>query len=270
MSAEKAIFRELLRTLPKTGARAQSARLELEYWRQAPWSFLTPPRRKRVKTTDGKDAEVVLLESPSGSMPGTDFSMAFLLVNRRVVDWASCWTYNRTANQKLLLENVDGDGSLDVAFRATEGFWGLLDERRHTRPGDKRTWLYAYAITSKGFRSLFPVRDQLRKVLLKEDTSSKLGKVRIEGVPTSVREHQMFECRISLTNTSRQDLDIVPGGWFRFQVQNAGSLMTYGTADPCKTLKPGQTVSQTVRLFVNDSKGTVTLRCTLFRLETVR
>ncbi len=68
-----------------------------------------------------KKAEVVLFEAPTGQIPGEDFSMAILLVDGRAVDWASCWTSNRIANQELLLEDVDGDGFVDVAFRPKKG-----------------------------------------------------------------------------------------------------------------------------------------------------
>src|SRR5262249_3383318 len=150
---------------PNQGDRAKTARLELEYWHQNQRFFPSAPVRKSMKTKDGKAAEVILLSASEMSIPGTDFSMAFLLVEKRVVDWASCWTYNRTASQDLQLEDVDGDGFLDVAFRANRGVWGLLDERQHSRPGDQRKWLYAYAITAKGFKSLFP--DTARKLRIK-------------------------------------------------------------------------------------------------------
>jgi hypothetical protein len=195
-----ALFRELLQGLPTDTERAKSARLELEYWHKHAWTFAwtfpDPPARKSVKTKDGKTAEVVLLRAPAMSMPGEDFSMAFLLVEKRVVDWASCWTYNRTANQDLQLEDVDGDGFLDVAFRASEGWYGLLDKRQHTRPGDKRKWLYAYAITSTGFQSLFPSVDRELKVKLSFDTADPPVKMQVKGLPESLREQQTVECTV--------------------------------------------------------------------------
>ena len=134
--------------------------------------------------------------------------MAFLLFNKRVVDWASCWTCNRTARQELLLEDVDGDGVPDIAFRAHEGWFGLVDKRCHTRPGDKRTWLYAYSITSKGFQSLFPITD--RNLLLKMVTEDPPVKFQVKGLPDSVREYHMHECTITAVNTSKKDLPIDP------------------------------------------------------------
>src|SRR4051794_11383853 len=80
-----AMYRELGAGIPKGGARATSARLELEYCRKHPWCFLSSPVRQPVRTTDGTDAEVVFLRVPALSMPGTDFSMAFLLAGGRVI-----------------------------------------------------------------------------------------------------------------------------------------------------------------------------------------
>jgi hypothetical protein len=81
----------------------------------------------------------------------------------------------------------------------------------------------------------------------------------------------MFECRVSLTNTSRHTLEIVPGGWFRLEVLAPGYFMTSGATDPRTTIGPGETVSQSARLWLEEvKKGPVTLRCTLLRLERAR
>jgi hypothetical protein len=156
-SDKPAAYWELVKGLPVTGPRAISARLQLDYWYEQDQDA-SPPIRRPVKTKDGKSGEVVVLGVRAATMPGTDFSMAFLLVEGRIVDWASCWTYNRTATHRMLLEDVDGDGCIGLAFRAEEGFWGLADKRRQTLPRDKRTWLYAYAITSAGWRACCPTR----------------------------------------------------------------------------------------------------------------
>ena len=71
-----AVFQRLLGGLPKDGQRATSARLELEYWNQAGFGGL---RRHRVKSKTGQVMEVIFLKVPAISMPGTDFSMAFLV-----------------------------------------------------------------------------------------------------------------------------------------------------------------------------------------------
>jgi hypothetical protein len=261
-SEKELLFRELSEGLPKEGERANSARLELEYWRR--FSRVLPSWvRQSARGKDGKQIEVILISAPSNSMPGEDFSMAFLLVEKRVVDWASCWSYNRIANQELLLEDVDGDGFPDVAFRASEGCWGLLDDRQHSRPGDKRKWLYAYAITAKGFQSLFPKRERNLQLKLAYDTVGDLVTLKATGLPQSLREYQMVECILTATNKSKKDLPIPPGdGWFTVKIENAGCFMTYGPWDKRALLKARGSISQTVCLFITGpgSEKDVTMR----------
>jgi hypothetical protein len=254
------LFRELMAGLPKDGERAKSARLELEYWHKREFGFLFPPIRNSVKTKDGTAAEIVFLSAPAMSMPGTDFSMAFLLIEKRVVDWASCWTYNRTASQELLLEDVDGDGFPDVAFRAREGFWGLLDKRQHSRAGGKRKWLYAYAITAKGFQSLFPDMERSLNVKVVYDNADQPVTVQAEGLPESLREHQLVECTLSATNTSKDAIPLKPGKWFKVEIDNAGYFLTFRTVENRNSLEPGETVAQGIRFFVNGGEKEVTIR----------
>src|SRR5262249_22618734 len=89
------LYEELKRALPDDSQRARTARLELDYWNNNHFRFLSQPVRRSLNTKDGKAAEVVLLNAPSASMPGTEFSMALLIIDKRVVDTVSCWTYNR-------------------------------------------------------------------------------------------------------------------------------------------------------------------------------
>jgi hypothetical protein len=254
------VYRELLAGIPKESERGKSARLELEYWHKNGVPGLFPPVRKPVKTKDGKAAEVVLLRAPSMQMPGTDFSMAFLLVEKRVTDWVSCWSCNRTAEQELLLEDVDGDGFQDVAFRAKKGWWGLKDKRQHSLPNSKTKWLYAYAITEKGFQSIFPNTDRDLKVKLSYDTVNQPVSLEVKGLPDSLRERQLVECTITLTNNSKRNLAVKPGGWFTVETGKANRFMTYTISDKRDLLKPGESVSQLIRLFVEGEEKEVVLR----------
>jgi hypothetical protein len=249
-SAADAVYNELAAGLPMNGQRANSARLELEYWHEHAWKFWETPVRKAVTTKDGKAAEVVFLIAPAMGMPDTDFSMAFLLVDKRVVDWASCWTYNRTARQKLMLEDVDGDGSADVAFRAREGLWGQSDKRQHRLQGDERKWLYAYAVTADGFQSLFPDTERDLKVNLSYDTADQPVALQVKGLPESLRERQMVECTLSAKNTSDTNVAIEPAEWFSMKIDKAGYFMSTRPPDKRTVLKPGETVSQLIRLYV--------------------
>jgi hypothetical protein len=258
-STVDAVFKELVAGLPRDGQRAISARLELEYWHKH-HCFLNAPVRKPVKTKEGKAAEVIFLTAPAMSMPGIDFSMAFLLVDNRVVDWASCWSYNRSASQELLLEDVDGDGFPDVAFRASDGCWGLSDKRQHSRPGDKRNWLYAYAITAKGFQTLFPSTERDLKVKLSYVTVDQPVVLQVKGLPESLRERQMVECTLSVTNTSDKELAMKSGEWFSVDMNEAAYFMTYDKPDKRSVLRAGETVSQVIRLYLEGAEKEVTIR----------
>ncbi len=247
------VYRELMGRLHKEGPRATSARLELESWHEhnhGIGSFLNSPDRHWIKTKDGESAEIVLIRQPACSMPGIDFSMAFLLVGDRVVDWASCLSHNRIARHEPRLEDVDGDGAVDLAFRAYSGFWGLSDERCHERPGDKRKWLYAYAITSTGFKSLFPETDKELHVTSSFDTVGQPVKLCVEGLPEQIREHRMLECTISATNTSNHDIAIEPGRWASVTFGSGGTAWSFTGKDKRAALKPGQTISHTLRFYL--------------------
>jgi hypothetical protein len=253
-----AIYKELTKGLSGNNQRAESARLELDYWYRGVWKAFV---RKVVKTRDGKASEIVLLKAPGMSVPGVDFSMAFLVVDKRVVDWTSCWTYNRTASQDAQLEDVDGDGFVDLGFRADTGSFGLLDKRKHTRPGDKRTWLYAYAITSKGFQSLFPKTDRDLRLKVSYDTAGQPVTLRAQGLPQSLREYQMYECTISAKNTSKMNLQVKVGQWLDLEFEKAcGSFVTYGPWDERTVLKPGETVSHTLQFHLESEEKEVTVR----------
>jgi len=213
-----------------------------------------------VKTKDGKAAEVVFLRAPYGLWHDTDLSMAFLLDEKRVIDWVSCWTYDRTAKQELLLEDVDGDGFQDVAFRASEGWCGLKDKRQHSRPNSKAKWLYAYAITEKGFQSIFPSTDRDMKVKLSYDTVNQPVSLEVKGLPDSLRERRLVECTITLTNNSKRNLAVKPGEWFTVETGNANWSMVYTISDKRDLLRPGESVSQVIRLFVEGEEKEVVLR----------
>src|SRR4051794_38679299 len=105
-------YYEILLSLPTKGERASSARAELDHF-HSPIGFHFASR-KMVKSKDGENMEILLLEAPSMSHPGNDFYMAFVLKDHRVIDWTSRWSHTRTAMQKLMLDDVDGDGHVDL------------------------------------------------------------------------------------------------------------------------------------------------------------
>jgi hypothetical protein len=183
-------------------------------------------------------------------MPGADFTMVLLLIDGRIVDWASCWSYNRTACHEVLLEDVTRDGHEDVAFRASEGFFGLSDERQHSLPGDDRRWLYAYRITDKGLQSIFPATERDLKVSHSYDSAGQPVKLEAKGLPDTLRERQMVECVLTMTNTSTKELEVGPGRCFQVQIKDLSYWMQYGPPGEKTVLKPGESTSRSVRLFV--------------------
>lgn len=247
------VFKELSAGLLRLGDRAIYARAELEYCRQA--FFSTPPVRRVVTTKEGKPAEVIFLNVPDFVMPGEDFSMAFLLIDNQVIDSASCWTSNRKVRQDLRLEDVDGDGDSDVAFRATGGFGGLHDKRVHMRPGDERKWLYAYAITAHGFQSLFPTTERDLKVLMAYDPGIESVAIHAKGLSDHLREGRMTEFSISVTNKSRKELAIPAGRWFETEIGSANYCQMGPPEGKQVVLKPGESASQVVHLVIAEAEG---------------
>ena len=233
--------------------------MELEYWLNRDFKFFNHPECRSVETMDRKAAQVVLLRAPATSIPGTDFSMAFLRIDGRVIDWASCWTCNRAAGQDLQLEDVDGDGFLDLAFRASPGCWGLLDPRQHSLSG--RNWLYAYAITGNGFESLFPSKDGDFQLEVSYDKANQPVELSVSNLPQTLREHHLIECTLTATNRSEQDLALDPDKWFGLIVDKASYSMHYmHPVDKRDILKPGDSITQTMRLRFEGTGEKLSLR----------
>jgi hypothetical protein len=258
MALRQTVYEELKAALPKDGGRAMSARLELDYWYKH-GGLIDTHERTAVATIEGNAAEVVFLTVDIPSSHGIAFSMAILLVDKRAVDWASCWTSNRTEHQQLLLQDVDGDGKPDVAFRTRN--WGeLIDERLYGRSHDAR-WLYAYRVTSKGFLSLLPNRDREVKMDVSCDTADQPVALQVKGIPETLRERQLVECTLSLTNQSDKELAIEPGKWFAHDEKKNGGirLMAYSVVDRRVALKPGETVSQAIRFYIESKDAEVKL-----------
>jgi hypothetical protein len=250
-------YGEIAKTIRGTDLHSRSARLELSY---AERCFVSPTR-KSVKTTDGKTAEIALIEVPAVDMPGTDFTMAILMIDGRAVDWASCWTSNRNARQRLCLEDVDGDGFVDVAFQSMKLRTRLRDRRQNRQPDDKRTWLAAYRVTSQGLERIFPVKERTHRLKMSVDNTKGPIAFHVTGLPESLPESEMVECRVSATNTSQHPVDISADQFYP-EFDEGGGLLMGGLSNksghrPPSSLRPGQTVTQSIALRLDSD---VTLR----------
>jgi hypothetical protein len=120
--ASQVLYKYLSQRLTMANDPAGSAQRQLQYWlRHA--SVRAPSVHRVVRAADGKSVDVILLKAPAWDWPNVDFSMAVVLKEGRIIDWRSCWTSRRTAliSQDLVLEDVDGDGLVDVSFRMTPG-----------------------------------------------------------------------------------------------------------------------------------------------------
>jgi hypothetical protein len=100
------------------------------------------------------------------------------------------------------------------------------------------------------------------KVKLIYDAADQPVTLQAQGLPESLREHQMVECTLSATNTSKKNLTTKSGEWFTLDIEKAGYFMTFGPPDKRDFLKPGETVSQVVRLFVIGGEKELRLRWT--------
>ena len=265
------IYAEVAKAVRGTDPRSISARLQLHEADDR--NMLgTPPVKESVKTVDGKNATVVLFNVPAAGQPGYDFAMAFLLFDGRALDWASCWIPNRYLGQELRLEDVDGDGFVDIAFRAKSGWCGGPkddrlrrrpgDKRLHRQPGEERQWLAAYRITGTGLKPIFPVRDRVRPVKTIFENPHQPVRFHVVGLPASIAENEMCEFVVSAANVSQQPLDFSARRLCP-QAEGGGESIGYQQDPSLRSLRPGQTVSQKVTLRACDAKEPATLRWSL-------
>lgn len=236
---KQAIYQELMSKLPQASAHVQSAKPELEYYGG---DIDFPSRRATrhsVRTITGHQAEVILLVSPSPSWPGYNFSMAFLLVDGHPIDWVSCWTYFPSPLPHLKLQDVDGDGQVDVAFRYDQAISGDMDGHK-TWSRDKHI-LYAYRITDRGFQSIFPPSEREVSVQSQYETHHQPVRFEIVGLPSSMRENKLYELIARATNLSKDTIPIKYGEWL--QLDGYGCLIYYPAQPMQEHIQPGQTVS---------------------------
>jgi hypothetical protein len=228
----KEAYQKVLVGLPKSGDRAVSSKLALKHLMPfpAPPAILTS-----VKTKDAKAAEVLFLISPSTTWPGSDCYVAYLFVDAQIVDSAMCWSYNRLPKCKLLLEDVNGDGSLDVVCRS----------------GDNRSYLLECEITSRGFESIYPKTDGAHSIKISYVTDDKRMTLQSIVAPKAEHGYQLLDCTLSAKNISSKNVAIEPGNWYRVTIESASySSLQKSETDKRTILKPGETISQGIWILV--------------------
>lgn len=85
------------------------------------WLFSSMDRRQ-VGTPDDK-TEVILFQNDIIMIPGRDESLAVLLSDGKLLDFVSRQTSTRSESHHVMLEDVDCDGVLEVAFHCQPGMW---------------------------------------------------------------------------------------------------------------------------------------------------
>jgi hypothetical protein len=121
-----------------------------------------PPHFRRtdaVRLKDGTIRFVLWDEFFADGVPNPDYAIAVLMDRERVVDWKSV-AVKTTRNGLIegIIEDVDGDGQLDVAIRiagAPHGPFSGLHPAAKRWPNDARTWMAAYSVHADGLVSIF-------------------------------------------------------------------------------------------------------------------
>jgi hypothetical protein len=107
--------------------------------------------------SDGTLAEVVVSSEEIRGIPPTQQCFAILLVDDRCVSVKGFVTSTRQAEQRALLEDIDGDGIAELGFACFRGWRGIVNDKRTRRlPGNSQNWLGVYKIERDGFKSLLP------------------------------------------------------------------------------------------------------------------
>jgi hypothetical protein len=204
------------------------------------------PNHDKVKTISGNDAEVVVIDSTSPFDFGNECSMAFLLVNDRLVDWASCWDSTRNGSAKVVLQDVDGDGVKDVAFRSTSGMTFGAGGAPHDASG---RWVYTYAITDNGFRCIYSRSECELPFSVKLDPRGNNIALEAYGQPSTVRDQHTVRFTVTATNVTAEPLRLPPD-WLDVQSSHLGWERAE-RGEHAMLLQPGSTVSKHVDVHIN-------------------
>jgi hypothetical protein len=103
------------------------------------WLFSTVQRRYLASPDDG--TEIILFQYEPVSVPGQDSSLAVLIRDGKIVDSIARETSTREETHEAKLEDIDGDGTLDLVLHCSPEFWS----------GDRKPFTLSYAISGAGF-----------------------------------------------------------------------------------------------------------------------
>jgi hypothetical protein len=103
------------------------------------WLFSSVQRRHLASPDEG--TEIILFQYEPVSVPGQDSSLAVLIQNGKIVDSIARETSTREETHEAKLEDIDGDGTLDLVLHCSPEFWS----------GDRKPFTLSYTISGAGF-----------------------------------------------------------------------------------------------------------------------
>jgi hypothetical protein len=103
------------------------------------WIFSSVLRQPLAGRDDR--TEIIVLQNERISIPGQDSSLAVLIQNGKIVDSIARETSTREETHEAKLEDIDGDGTIDLVLYCSPANWGT----------DRESFTLSYAIRAAGF-----------------------------------------------------------------------------------------------------------------------
>jgi hypothetical protein len=100
----------------------------------------------------------LLVGSTRAPLANVEARFAILLVEGKFVAGKVFWAVNAEATYQVLIEDLDGDGFVDLGFTCEAAVNWRPTERLK---GDPRDWLGAYTIESDGLKPMLPEIDSI-------------------------------------------------------------------------------------------------------------
>lgn len=103
------------------------------------WIFSSVQRRHLARPDEG--TEIIVFQNEMVPIPGFDSSLAVLVRDGKIVDSIARETSTRQETHQAKLEDIDGDGTLDLVLHCSPGDWGT----------DREPFTLSYAVRAAGF-----------------------------------------------------------------------------------------------------------------------